>query len=224
MTVSVIIPALNEQGSIGAVIAAIPLASVEQIIVVDGGSTDRTVEIAESSGAKVVYEANRGYGFACAAGLAAAETDVVLFIDGDGADDPSLIPKLVEPIFKDEADMVLGSRLKDKAAARAMPWHQHMGNLFAAWLIRRIYGILITDLSPFRAVKSQMLRDMNMQEMTYGWPTEMIVKAARQGWRLREIAVPCRPRSSGCSKISGTVRGTVLATYFIFKTIFCCAR
>jgi glycosyltransferase involved in cell wall biosynthesis len=220
MRTSVITPALNEEESIGQVLAAVPTGVTDEVIVVDGGSSDGTVAVAQAAGARVVLEPRRGYGRACATGIAAAQGDIVLFLDADGADDPSQIPELLAPILAGRADMVLGSRLAGEIAAGAMPWHQRFGNWLAAWLIRRLYGLPLTDLSPLRAVRRQSLLELGMEEMTYGWPTEMIVKAARRGWRVVEIPARYRPRLGGRSKISGTLRGTALATYYILWTIF----
>jgi len=224
LTVTVIIPALNEEESIGQVLATIPAGAVGEILVVDGGSSDRTVAIAQGHGARVIHEPRRGYGRACAAGVDAAQGDVVLFLDADGADDPAQIPDLLAPLHAGQADMVLGSRLAGKLAPGAMPWHQRSGNRLAAWLIRHLYGLPLTDLSPFRAVDRELLLGLNMEEMTYGWPTEMIVKAAQRGWRVFEIPTHYRPRIGGRSKISGTLRGSTLATYYILWTIFRHAR
>jgi glycosyltransferase involved in cell wall biosynthesis len=220
LSVAVIIPALNEEASIGRVLAAIPTGVADEVIVVDGGSSDDTVAIAQSGGARVIGELLRGYGRACAAGVAAAHGDIVVFLDADGADDPSHMPDLVAPIGTGQAHLVLGSRLAGEVGAGAMPRHQRFGNRLAAWLIRRLYGLSLTDLSPFRAVGREQLLRLDMQEMTYGWPTEMIVKAARQGWRVMETPVRYRSRLGGRSKISGTVRGAVLAAYHILRTIF----
>jgi glycosyltransferase involved in cell wall biosynthesis len=220
LSVSVVIPALNEEESIGQVLAAIPRDEVEEIIVVDGGSTDDTATIARAADARVIREPRRGYGRACAAGMASASGDIVLFLDADGAYDPGQIPELLAPILAGEADVALGSRLIGKMAPDAMPWHQRFGNRLAAQLIRWLYGLPLTDLSPFRAIRRESLLALGMKEVTYGWPTEMIVKAALRGWRIVEVAVRCRPRSGGRSKISGTVRGTVLAAYHILRTIF----
>ena len=219
MSVAVIIPALNEAESLGQVLAEIPAAVDDEVIVVDGGSSDGTVEIARAGGARVVSEVRRGYGRACAAGVAVAKGDVVLFLDADGADDPGQIPDLLAPILAGQADMVLGSRLAGEIAPGAMPWHQRFGNWLAARLICRLYGLPLTDLSPFRAVSRELLLGLELEDMTYGWPTEMIVKAARRGWRPVETPVRYRPRLGGHSKISGTVRGTALATYHILWTI-----
>ena len=220
MPVTVILPALDEEASIGQVLAEIPASVVDQVIVVDGGSTDNTVAIAKAAGATVIHEPRRGYGRACATGVHAAQGDVVVFVDADGADDPAQIPELVAPLTQGLADMALGSRLAGRVEAGAMPWHQWFGNWLSARLIRLLYGLPLTDLSPFRAVVRQRLLDLAMREMTYGWPTEMIVKAARRRWRVVEMPARYRPRLGGRSKISGTVKGTVLATCYILWTIF----
>lgn len=219
MSVSAIIPVLDEEESIGSVLGAIPQDAVDEIVVVDGGSTDDTIAIAQAAGARVFREPRRGYGRACAVGVERASGDIILFLDGDGADDPDQIPDLLAPIRSEEADMVLGSRLAGRMAPDAMPWHQRLGNRLAAHLIHRLYGLPLTDLSPFRAVRRESLLALGMEDMTYGWPTEMIVKAARNGWRIVELPVRYRPRLGGASKISGTARGTVLATYHILRII-----
>lgn len=219
MPVTVVLPALNEEASIGQVLAEIPASAVDEVVVVDGGSTDNTVAIAKAAGATVIHEPRRGYGRACATGVHAAQGDVVVFVDADGADDPAQIPELVAPLLQGLADMALGSRLAGQVEAGAMPWHQWFGNWLSARLIHFLYGLPLTDLSPFRAVVRQRLLDLNMREMTYGWPTEMIVKAARRGWRVVEMPARYRPRLGGRSKISGTVKGTVLATYSILWTL-----
>jgi glycosyltransferase involved in cell wall biosynthesis len=224
LRVSVIIPAWNEEESIASVLSAIPGHLVEEVLVVDGASTDRTVELAEAAGAVVVPEHRRGYGRACASGAEQARGDVLVFLDADGADDPTRLGDLLVPLQQGRADMVLGSRLAGQIQPGAMPWHQRSGNWLSAGLISAMYSCKLTDLSPFRAVRKDKLSDLNMREMTYGWPTEMIVKAARQRWRLFEVPVGYRRRLGGQSKISGTLRGSVLATYFILSVIARYAR
>lgn len=216
---TLVIPALNEEESLGYVLEAVDMDLLSEIILVDGGSSDRTIDIAREYGARVVQEPRRGYGRACATGVAHAQGEIVIFLDADGADDPSQIPNLITPIIKGGVDMVLGSRLAGNIYPGAMPWHQKFGNQLSAGLIRLIYGLPISDLSPFRSVLRSKLLELDMQEMTYGWPTEMITKSARKGWRIQEVPVDYHPRIGGRSKISGTVRGTILATYYILRTI-----
>ena len=214
-----VIPALDEERSIGAVLDAIPEDLVHEVIVVDGGSRDGTAAVAAAHGARVLVEHRPGYGRACALGAAEARSDVVVFLDADGAADPGEIAALLAPIAQCGADLVLGSRLADPGAAGAIPWHQRVGNRLSARLIRLLYGQALTDLGPFRAVRRARLAEMTLDDLTYGWPTEMIVKAVRAGWRIAEVPVSCHPRTSGRSKISGTVRGTVLASLHIMCTI-----
>ena len=219
MRVTVIIPALNEAGNLARLIAELPTAAAEsiQVIVVDNGSTDTTAAVARSAGALVVSEARRGYGYACAAGLAQidAATEVIVFLDGDGSFDPAELPRLLAPIRDEQADLVLGSRVKGGIEPGAMPPHQRFGNRLVSALMRRLYHIEITDLGPFRAIRRETLTRFPMREMTFGWPTEMIVKAARASARIVEVPISYRRRWSGQSKVSGTVRGTLLATYYI---------
>ncbi|MBK9233137.1 MAG: glycosyltransferase family 2 protein [Anaerolineae bacterium] len=219
MTVCVIIPALNEAESIGVVLAAIPAGLAAEVIVVDNGSTDDTAARALAAGARVVREDRRGYGFACAAGVAATQADIMVFLDADLSDFPEEMAALLAPIQSGQADLVLGSRfLAGNLSRSVMPPQQRFGNWLASRLMQRLYRIPVTDLSPFRAVRRDVLLALDMREMTYGWPTEMMVKAARRGYRLTEIAVRYRARYAGRSKVSGTVRGAILAAYYILGT------
>jgi len=219
--ISIIIPVLNEEESIAAVLGDIPAALAAEVLVVDNGCTDRTIPIARSLGAQIVTAPQRGYGAACYAGTLAANGDILVYLDGDYSDYPEEMTQLVAPLVAGEADLVLGSRLaRGDLPAEAMPLQQRFGNWLTAWLMRRLYNIAVTDLSPFRAVRKRVVLSLEMQEMTFGWPTEMMVKAARAGLRLTEVPVRYRPRLGGKSKISGTLRGTILAGYYILMTTF----
>ena len=168
----------------------------------------------------MVRETRRGYGYACAAGVAAAGTgfDVLAFMDGDGSDEGSQIGALVEPIERNRADLVLGSRVLGPAAHSALLPHQRLGNELTTTLIRLLYGQQLTDLPPFKAIRRPALADLGMREMTYGWTVEMIVKCARHGHRIVEVPVTARSRIGGRSKVSGTVKGTILAAYYMLGT------
>ena len=218
LKVAVIIPARNEEIPLPGVIAEVPPEGSDLVIVVDNGSTDRTAEVARQAGAMVVREPRAGYGYACAAGVrAAAEQDaeVLIFLDADGSFDPAQIASLLAPIEDQGADLVLGSRPAGGMEQGAMLPHARFGNWLVAGLMRLLYGLRVTDLGPFRAIRADLLSQLDMQEMTYGWPTEMMVKAARLRAHVVEVPVRYRVRRSGRSKVSGTVRGTILATYFI---------
>lgn len=216
---TVIVPTLNEAGNLEDVLRGMPSDLVDEVIVVDGGSNDGTPQIAQGVGAKLVVEPQRGYGRALAAGIQAAESPTFLvFMDGDGSDSPDTIPHLMDPLLNNQADLVLGTRLINPGDSAGMQVHQRFGNWLAGWLVRRLYRAPITDLGPFRAVRTDLLNQLDMREMTYGWPTEMLVKALRRQARVLEVPVRFYPRRSGRSKISGTVRGTLLAAYHIFKT------
>jgi glycosyltransferase involved in cell wall biosynthesis len=221
MRITIIIPALNEAGNIRRLVAEIPQNLSPEIIVVDNGSTDATAQEAETAGVRVVSEPVRGYGRACAAGLAAIrETDVVVFLDGDGSFDPVELPQVLAPIEQDQADLVLGTRMMGKIEAGAMPPHQIFGNRLVSWLMSGLYRIRVTDLGPYRAIRFDILKKLDMREMTFGWPTEMMVKAARAHARIVEVPVSYRKRWSGQSKVGGTLRGTVLAGYHILSVTF----
>ncbi len=219
MRVSVIIPTYNEASSIGNVLADLPADLVTEVLVVDSGSTDGTAEIAASMGARVIHEPRRGYGRACLTGIATANApDIVVFLDGDYSDRPAELPLLLAPITDGRADITLGSRLGKQRISGALPWHAVFGNWLAASLITLLYGLKITDLGPFRAARADVLRSLALEEATYGWAVEMILKGALQGFRIVEVPVSYYPRI-GKSKISGTVRGTVGAAWFILSRI-----
>jgi glycosyltransferase involved in cell wall biosynthesis len=221
--VSVIIPTHNEAQAIERVLADIPPHLTTEVIVVDSNSNDGTPEIAARMGARVVQEPRRGYGRACLTGLAAANSpDVVVFLDGDYSDRPSELPIVLAPIIdgraEGRADIVLGSRLQGRRSAGALPWHQAFGNRLAARLIKVLYGLKISDLGPFRAGRADVLRELALEETTYGWAVEMILKGSLAGFRVVEVPVSYHPRI-GKSKISGTLKGTVGAGWFILSLI-----
>jgi glycosyltransferase involved in cell wall biosynthesis len=217
--VSVIIPTHNEAQAIGRVLADLPSDLVTEVIVVDSNSTDGTPDLARSLGAEVIQEPRRGYGRACLTGLANAKNpDVVVFLDGDYSDRPAELPILLAPIVEGRADVTLGSRLQDRRSAAALPWHQVLGNRLAVTLIKLLYGLKINDLGPFRAARADVLRALALQETTYGWAVEMILKGALAGFRIVEVPVSYHPRI-GKSKISGTLKGTIGAGWFILSLI-----
>jgi glycosyltransferase involved in cell wall biosynthesis len=218
--VSVVIPTHNEAQSIGRVLADLPADLVTEVLVVDSNSTDGTPEIASKMGARVLHEPRRGYGRACLTGLAETSSpDVIVFLDGDYSDRPGELPLLLDPIIEGTADITLGSRLGKKQSIHgALPWHQVFGNRLAAGLIRLLYGLKISDLGPFRAGRADALRQLDLQENTYGWAVEMILKGTLAGFRVIEVPVSYYPRI-GKSKISGTLRGTLGAAWFILSLI-----
>ncbi len=222
-TVGVIIPAFNEEQSIGLVIDAIPKSAVQTIVVCNNGSTDGTAEAARKAGAVVVDEPRKGYGNACLAGIAylksmAAPPDIAVFLDGDFSDFPEELPALIRPIVEEGADMVIGSRLLGEREEGALLPHQAFGNWLAVTLLRWLYGYRFTDLGPFRAIRFEQLQALRMQDRNFGWTVEMQVKAAKKGLKCVEVPVRYRKRI-GASKVSGTIRGSVLAGYKIIFTI-----
>lgn len=216
--VSVVIPTHNEAQAIGRVLADLPASLVNEVIVVDSNSTDGTPDLARSMGAKVIEEPRRGYGRACLAGFASTENpDVVVFLDGDYSDRPSELPLILTPIVAGKADISLGSRLTGNNSG-ALPWQQSFGNRLAAKLIGLLFGVKVTDLGPFRAARADVLRTLGLEELTYGWAVEMILKGAIARLRIVEVPVSYHPRI-GKSKISGTWKGTFGAAWFILSRI-----
>jgi glycosyltransferase involved in cell wall biosynthesis len=218
--VALVIPTLNEEETIGGVIAAVPLGAVDDIIVVDSGSADRTVERARAAGARVVSLRERGYGRACRAGAeAAVDCDIVAFLDGDGSDCPELIPRLVEPIAEGRYDFVIGSRIRGEREPGSMAAHQILAGRIIGGAVRLLYGIRYTDMCPFRAIRRDALMRLGMREQTYGWNLEMQMRAARAGLRIFELPVAHRRRAGGVSKVSGNLRGTIKASWRILATL-----
>jgi len=218
--ISVVIPAFNEEESLPHVLNDLPQDRLHQIIVVDNRSTDRTSEVARANGATVVSEKRRGYGQACLSGMAALDhPDIVVFLDGDYSDYPEEIDLLLEPILKDEADFVVGSRMILEESRKALLPQARYGNQLAVFLIRLFFDHRFTDLGPFRAIRHESLQTIGMRDKNFGWTVEMQIKAVQKGLRIREVPVRYRMRI-GVSKITGTVSGTLKAGTKIIYTIF----
>ncbi len=221
--ISAVVPALNEAPSIERVVEGLrtqPLLASGEVIVVDNGSTDDTGELARRAGAWTVREDRRGYGRACLAGVMAAESaNVVVLLDGDAADDPDDLPRILAPLLEGEADLVVGSRALGTRDRGSMTWQQVFGNKLASFMMRAIYSVRVTDVGPFRTIRRDDLLALDMQEMTYGWPSEMIVKAARSGYRYREVPVSYR-RRIGVSKVGDTIVNSLKVGWYIISTIF----
>ncbi len=220
----VIIPAYNEENSIAKVVNDIPAGLVDEVIVVNNNSNDDTDKNAQNAGATVLHEDTPGYGYACLKGIEYAKQlqplpDIVVFIDADYSDHPEEMPLLLHPILNDGMDMVIGSRALGKKEKGSMTVPQVFGNWLATRLLKIFYKINYTDLGPFRAIRYDKLLAINMQDTTYGWTVEMQVKAAKLKMKFIEVPVSYRKRI-GVSKISGTVKGTVMAGYKIITTIF----
>ena len=224
--IDLIIPAYNEEASIGLVVADIPRDWVRDIIVCNNASTDKTAAVAAAGGAIVVDQPRPGYGSACLAGMAhisakspSEQPDIVVFLDGDYSDHPEELPLLIKPILDEEMDMVIGSRATGTMESGAMQPQQIFGNWLATNLIRLFYNYHFTDLGPFRAIRWDKLQALEMQDPDFGWTVEMQVKAAKMKLRCTEVSVTYR-RRVGVSKVSGTIRGTIMAGYKILWTIF----
>jgi glycosyltransferase involved in cell wall biosynthesis len=220
-TAAAVIPTLNEAATIAGVIAALPRDIVLEIIVADSGSRDGTTDIARAAGARVVSLTERGYGRACAAGAAAAgpDCDIILFLDGDGADRADLAAMLVEPIQAGAHDFVIGSRLRGDREPGSMSWHQVLAGRLAGWIMSLLYGVRYTDMCAFRAVRRDALEQLKMRETTYGWNIEMQMLAARAGLRILERPVPYRCRAGGSSKVAGSLSGSLRAGWRIALTV-----
>ncbi|MEL6254631.1 MAG: glycosyltransferase family 2 protein [Bacteroidota bacterium] len=226
MNIQVIIPAFNEADSIHKVVGDIPLDLVKEVIVVSNGSTDETEERAKAAGATVLREEQKGYGFACLKGMSYIATkdkseqpDIVVFLDGDYSDYPEEMKDLVKPIIEEDYDLVIGSRALGERERGSMQPQQIFGNWLATTLIKLLYKVKFSDLGPFRAIKYDKLLEIDMKDTTYGWTVEMQVKAAKLKMKCTEVGVNYRQRI-GVSKITGTIKGTILAGYKILWTIF----
>jgi len=218
-----IIPALNEEKSIAKVIGEIP-SLIEEIIVIDNGSIDDTIQVARNAGATVLQEAERGYGAACLKGIDYVKqnhpsTDIIVFLDADYSDFPIETPSLIDPILSNEFDLVIGSRVLGNHEKGSLTPVQQFGNWLSCILIKIIYKVKFTDLGPFRAIKFKKLLELDMKDRNYGWTVEMQIKAAKQNFYCTEVPVSYRKRI-GISKVSGTIKGSILAGYKILYTIF----
>ncbi len=222
-SVDVIIPVFNESESIWRVLADLPRQRLRRILVVDNGSSDGSAVVAARAGASVIHEPRRGYGSACLAGIAelarqSTPPGLVVFLDGDYSDHPDELPQLVQPIVDDDADLVVGSRVLGRRERGALLPQARFGNWLASRMIRALYGLTVTDLGPFRAVRWSSLLALEMSDPDFGWTAEMQVKAARSHLRYREVPVSYR-RRIGMSKISGTLSGSLRAGWKIISTI-----
>ena len=216
--VVVVIPTLDEEQSIADVVRSLPRAIVSRVIVADGGSRDATVARARAAGAEVI-DAGRGYGRAClAATMAAKDADIVVFMDGDGADDADSIGRLVEPIRSGRYDFVIASRARGNREPGSIAWHQLAAGRLAGWGIRLLYGVRYTDMCALRAIRRDALMQLGMRELTYGWNLEMQMRAARAGLRILEIPADYHRRRGGNSKVAGSVTGTIRAGARIVAT------
>ena len=217
--VTAVIPTFNERDAIGAVVREIPRSVAAEIIVADSGSTDGTQQAAREAGARVL-ELGRGYGLACARAAEAADpaSDVIVFLDGDGADRGDLMSLLVDPVLAGTHDFVIASRTRGQRDPGSMSWHQVLAGQIAGFGMRTLYGVRYTDMCAFRAIRRSSLAALHLQEMTYGWNIEMQMQAARAGLRILEVPVPYRCRAGGQSKVAGSLRGTLRAGWRIVTT------
>ena len=220
MIVAVVVPCLDEEAAIEGVVGEILAQQVDEVIVVDNGSTDKTAERARAAGARVAYQPERGYGRACAAGLSAVRPDaeIVCFMDGDGSDVPDYLPAVVGPIAAGEADFVMGSRLRGRREPGSMTLQQIVAGWLAGVLLRSAYRVRFTDMSPFRAMRLDRLRSLGMTEQTYGWNLEMQMRVAAAGLRAQEVPVDHRRRRGGVSKVSGNLIAGFQAGWKIAST------
>ena len=219
--VAIVIPALNEEQAIQQLLAEIPRDFAQWIIVVDNGSTDRTAAVARAADAFVASEPTRGYGRACLTGLETAHNlgaDIVIFMDGDGSDDPADLPMMLAPVSEGHADLSIGSRVTTRSERGAIPPQARLGNWLVSRMIHLLYGVPLHDIGSFRVIRCSALVALHMHELTFGWPVEMLVKAARARYRIIENSIHYRRRSHGHSKVAGTLIGSVKAAYYMLST------
>jgi len=223
--ISVIIPALNEEQTIGEVVRSLASPLVHEVIVIDNGSTDSTAAAAKSAGAIVISEPRRGYGHACATGVASANpsSDIFVFLDGDGSDVTTQLASIATPVLEGRYDFVIGSRMRGQREPGSMLPSQVFAGCLAGLLIRLRFGVRYTDMGPFRAISRSALAKLNMSEMTYGWNLEMQMKAARDGLRILEIPVDYRNRQGGISKVAGSLTGSFKAAIRIARVFLAIA-
>jgi glycosyltransferase involved in cell wall biosynthesis len=219
--VALVIPALDEEEALRHLLAELPASYARWIIVVDNNSTDATASVAHAAGAIVVTEPGRGYGRACWRGFKTASelgASIVVFMDGDGSDDPADLPIMLAPIIEGRADLVMGLRVNKRSQPGAIPPQARLGNWLVSRLISIMYHVHVHDIGSFRVVRCSALEALHMHEMTFGWPVEMLVKAARSCYRIEEVAIHYRHRSHGRSKVAGTVIGSLKAAYYMLST------
>lgn len=222
MKATLIIPALNEAEAIGPLLRRVPHQAVVEVIVVDNGSADATASIAADAGARVIREPRRGYGAACWAGVGALrpDVDVAVFLDGDGSQHPEELPRVLAPLVADRADLVLGAR----RFGTDHPLHATLGTRLVAAFVARRFRVSLSDIGPYRAIRVPLLKRLDLRDRAFGWPVEMVVKAAAAGARIVEVPVSHAPRQGGRSKVSGTLSGSVRASYAFVTTALRAAR
>ncbi len=219
--VSIVVPCLDEAAAIDGVVRGLLAAGLDEVVVVDGGSRDATVARAEAAGARVIVERRRGYGRACASGAAAARGDaaVIAFVDGDGSDRVELAAEVIGPVLGGQADLVLGSRLRGPREPGSLGASQVVAGRIAGVMLRALYGVRSTDMGPFRAIRRPAFDALGMSEMGFGWNVEMQMRAAARGLRISEVAVGCRRRVGGVSKVSGRLGPTLRASTVLVRTV-----
>lgn len=225
--VAIVIPALNEEAALRQLLSEIPPTLAQWIIVADNGSTDATAAVAQAAKAVVASEPTRGYGRNCLKGFQTAcslGAEIVIFMDGDGSDDPADLSMMLAPVIERRADLVIGSRVSKRSEAGAIPPQARLGNWLVSRLIRVFYGAHLSDIGSFRVIRCSALEALQMREMTFGWPVEMLVKAARAQYRIVELPIHYRRRSHGRSKVAGTLVGSLKAAYFMLRTTLRYAR